>query len=379
MDRSARAAALPPVAGGDCRPARRSRAAVGQSPGETAFCFRVGSGGDRAAGKPVPRRASRPLALAHEWTHVERHDFRAWFVAGLARLLFFYQPLVWWLRRQLRLCQDFVADARASRQAPQPEDYAEFLTIRAAAGSLHPAMVGLGMGFRKSELYRRVIMLVENPSLESRPPRLWTVSVTCAALALMAVVAALSLTPRAAAEGEAAAVNATPPNAAKRFTAKLASGVEVELLGISKSPSKENSWWRPDGSPLAESPCDPLKHLIDGSPNYVARQLAVQLHNLPSEPAGTEVLAVPSYNAYSGGAPKRHGKNVPGLETMAMSLPDQPTVTIRVRVAAGPWQTVCETMGGSLAMGTLRGGFAFSPTYERNGHVIITVTHDIVG
>jgi beta-lactamase regulating signal transducer with metallopeptidase domain len=56
-------------------------------------------------------------ALAHEWTHIERRHFRAWFVAGLVRVLFFYQPLVWWLRRQLRLCQDYVADAHASRAA----------------------------------------------------------------------------------------------------------------------------------------------------------------------------------------------------------------------------------------------------------------------
>ena len=98
----------------------------------------------------------------------KHHHFRAWLVAGLARVLFFYQPLVWWLRRQLRLCQDFVADAQASRQAPQPEDYAEFLTRRAAAGALNPAMVGLGIGFRKSELYRRIIMLVSNRRLEGR-------------------------------------------------------------------------------------------------------------------------------------------------------------------------------------------------------------------
>jgi beta-lactamase regulating signal transducer with metallopeptidase domain len=137
-------------------------------------------------------------ALAHEWTHIEHRDFRAWFVAGLVRVLFFYQPLVWWLRRQLRLCQDYVADALASRQAAQPEDYAEFLTVRAAAGLLHPAMVGLGMGFSKSELYRRVVMLVQNRPLESRPPRLWTVSVTCAALLLVATVAALTISPRRA-------------------------------------------------------------------------------------------------------------------------------------------------------------------------------------
>ena len=138
--------------------------------------------------------------LAHEWAHVDGHDFRTWLLAGLARVLFFYQPLLWWLRRQLRLCQDFVADSQAARQAPEVEDYAEFLTARAAAGRLHPAVIGLSMGCRKSELYRRVIMLLKNESLESRTPRLWTVSVTVAALVLVAVVAAVSLVPRAVAE-----------------------------------------------------------------------------------------------------------------------------------------------------------------------------------
>jgi beta-lactamase regulating signal transducer with metallopeptidase domain len=150
-------------------------------------------------------------ALAHEWAHVEHHDFRAWFVAGFARLLFFYNPLVWWFRRQLRLCQDFLADAQASRQASQPEDYAEFLTVRAAAGSLRPAMAALGMGFRKSELYRRIIMLVQNEPLESRIPRLWNVSATCAALVLVAAVAALSWSRPLAAE--------TQPNASGQESA----------------------------------------------------------------------------------------------------------------------------------------------------------------
>ncbi|MEN6452565.1 MAG: M56 family metallopeptidase, partial [Thermoguttaceae bacterium] len=138
------------------------------------------------------------LAIAHEWSHIDRRDFRAWFLAGLVRVLFFYQPLVWWLRGQLRLCQDYVADARASGQAAAPEDYAEFLVVRAAAGSLHPAMAGLGLGFTKSELYRRVVMLVQNRPLESRPPRRWTVAATCAALLLVSAVATLTISPRRA-------------------------------------------------------------------------------------------------------------------------------------------------------------------------------------
>ena len=200
-------------------------------------------------------------ALAHEWTHIERHDFPAWLAADLVRVLFFYQPLVWWLRRQLRLCQDFVADAGASRQAPQPEDYAEFLTLRAAAGSLHPAMVGLGMGFRKSELYRRIVMLVQNPPLESRVPRLWTLSVTCAALILVAVVAALSASPQASAQGEPAAqsepsepaapfgdsVAPVKADASQPLKVQLPEGVTIELLGVGHD---RFGWWKPDGSPL---------------------------------------------------------------------------------------------------------------------------------
>ena len=173
--------------------------------------------------------------MAHEWTHIERRDFRAWFAAGLARVLFFYQPLVWWLRRQLRLCQDFVADARASRQAPQPEDYAEFLTLRAAAGSLHPAMVGLGMGFRKSELYRRIVMLVQNPPLESRAPRLWTLSVTCAALILVAIVAALSDSPQASAQGDPAAQSEQSEPAAPSAEPAKPATQETEKAPLKKS------------------------------------------------------------------------------------------------------------------------------------------------
>ena len=154
-------------------------------------------------------------ALAHEWAHIKRHHFQAWFVAGLVRVLFYYQPLVWWLRRHLRLCQDFMADARASREASQPEDYAEFLTVRATAGSLHPAMVGLGMGFRQPDLCRRVIALVQNPPPESRTPRLWNALVSLAALVLIGLLPALTFTRESTAQ-EALNVPAWKSRVAKK-------------------------------------------------------------------------------------------------------------------------------------------------------------------
>ena len=193
--------------------------------------------------------------LAHEWAHVDGHDFRSWLLAGLVRVLFFYQPLLWWLRRQLRLCQDFVADAQAALQARQVEDYAEFLTAR-AAGRLNPAVIGLSMGCRKSELYRRVIMLLKNESLESRTPRLWTVSVTVAALVLVTVVAAVSLAPRAVAEEKPATSQAT---AAKPADEASSSRDQPATKEGSKAESKS----APVYSLVAETNIDQAKAIAE--------------------------------------------------------------------------------------------------------------------
>src|SRR4029079_15615904 len=85
-------------------------------------------------------------ALAHEWSHVERGDLAAWNFSALVRCCYFYQPLVWWLRGQLQLCQDYVADAAAARSGEMPEDYAEFLTT--SSFTRPPLDAGLGIGRR---------------------------------------------------------------------------------------------------------------------------------------------------------------------------------------------------------------------------------------
>ena len=148
--------------------------------------------------------------LAHEWAHVDGHDFRSWLLAGLVRVLFFYQPLLWWLRRQLRLCQDFVADCASRPSSSGGGRLRRIPHCPCRLRKVEPGSIGLSMGCRKSELYRRVIMLLKNESLESRTPRLWTVSITVAALVLVAVVAAVSLVPRAVAEEQR--VRLSPPS-----------------------------------------------------------------------------------------------------------------------------------------------------------------------
>jgi RNA polymerase sigma factor (sigma-70 family) len=53
---------------------------------------------------------------------------------------------------------------------------------------------------------------------------------------------------------------------------KLVDGTAVEVIGVSPSPSGPTTWIRPDGSPLADAPCDPLPRpaqfsdFLSGSP-----------------------------------------------------------------------------------------------------------------
>lgn len=121
-------------------------------------------------------------ALAHEWSHVARGDVRSWSLAGVVRMVLFYQPLVWWLRGQLRLAQDYLADAAAAEQEGA-EDYAEFLTCWAT--HRRRPVYGLGIMGSRSELSRRVIMLVERRRpLAPRSSRGWTIFAVLVAMAL---------------------------------------------------------------------------------------------------------------------------------------------------------------------------------------------------
>lgn len=138
--------------------------------------------------------AALRYCLAHEWSHVERGDARLWYLAALAQFAFFYQPLFWRLRRQVRLCQDYLADARAAGQGAAVEDYAEYLLAVARRRLTAPPSPAMGFGDRRSNLYRRVLMLVEGREpLERRCRPAWNCAFASASLALALGASSLRL------------------------------------------------------------------------------------------------------------------------------------------------------------------------------------------
>ena len=145
--------------------------------------------------------AALRFCLAHEWSHIERRDIWSWHLASVVQILFFYQPFYWWLRRQLRLCQDYLADARAVKQAAEAEDYAEYLVGLARRRLGTPVPATLGIGDRRSYLYRRVIMLLTTRQpLEQRCRRLWSAGCAIGVLVLLGAVAVVRLNAAAPAD-----------------------------------------------------------------------------------------------------------------------------------------------------------------------------------
>jgi membrane-associated protease RseP (regulator of RpoE activity) len=147
-----------------------------------------------AEGAPAPVLR---WVLAHELAHLGRRDAWAGLLFGLGQAVYFYLPWFWWLRRQVRLCQEYIADAAAVAAAGCPEDYAQFLVCWAAAPA-PPAGV-TGVCGRSSDLFRRISMLLQNRTpVEPRCPRRWSLGVACGLLSLAVVGAGVGLRAQAA-------------------------------------------------------------------------------------------------------------------------------------------------------------------------------------
>src|SRR5262249_4066639 len=105
-------------------------------------------------------------------------------------------PWFWGLRRQIRLCQEYVADAAAAAVG-RPEDYAQLLLSWAAAPA--PPAGAPGVFGRNSDLFRRITMLLQpHHPVERRCPRRWSFVAAVGLLALTGLVAGVRLKAEAA-------------------------------------------------------------------------------------------------------------------------------------------------------------------------------------
>ena len=125
------------------------------------------------------------LSLLHEIAHADRRD--PWFgaFASLAQTVWFFLPQMWWLRSQLMIDQEFLADRSAASRYGTSSGYAASLLslarprsasvadARASEPISNPATSGRSEV--ESPLSQRVLMLLHCPfRIEACAPRSWS-------------------------------------------------------------------------------------------------------------------------------------------------------------------------------------------------------------
>lgn len=97
------------------------------------------------------------LTLAHEMAHIRRGDLLLALVPALARIVFFFNPLIWWASAEWAAAREEACDAEALAVTHTPRaDYGRLLLKLAAPEAAAPAL-GLSPGYR--HLRRRLVSL----------------------------------------------------------------------------------------------------------------------------------------------------------------------------------------------------------------------------
>jgi beta-lactamase regulating signal transducer with metallopeptidase domain len=236
------------------------------------------------------------LVLLHELAHVSRFDSPVRLAAGLACALYWFQPVIWFAVRKLRIEQEHAADDLVLAAGARPRVYALSL-LEVARGRPSPMMGGLHAAMAgPSELERRLAAIVAPAARGGPGPAFAAATILAAsAFALFAATAmpvaapgaASSVEPVAAARTEVAAPAAAPV-AQTDSDSRVAS---VETAGPS-APA-------PAGSPLV--PPTPVP-AIDALPAIPA---VAAIAMIPARPAAFEPIGVEADRAEAVAAYRR--------------------------------------------------------------------------
>ena len=213
--------------------------------------------------------------LAHEFDHLKRGDAaNAWWI-GVARALFFPVPWFWLVRSQLQRGQEYLADAAAG--VTDRTGYAEFLLAlseRMAVGRfVRPSLSAIGVRSSRSDLFRRIDMLLNRQSLASAPfqrgPKV-ALAVAFVAAALGASGLGFAQGPPLPAKPEAPSVDDKTAERAKQLTAKIEQAIKDSKADEAKKLLKELTDLQ--AAPKAEKPQPPVAPLPPPRGDFVFRR-----------------------------------------------------------------------------------------------------------
>lgn len=112
--------------------------------------------------------------LMHERTHVQRRDWAITLIAAVAKCLFWFNPLVWWLERKLSSLAEQACDEACLQTCGDAPRYAEtLLEFASAARRGHRWMGGVAMAQHKISLRIERILSLRRPGSGVLPRPAW--------------------------------------------------------------------------------------------------------------------------------------------------------------------------------------------------------------
>ncbi len=129
-----------------------------------------------------------------------------------------------------------------------------------------------------------------------------------------------------------------------RHRVSFKNGTTIEVVGVSTVPTGPDTWWKPDGSPLAEAPVDTIDHKTRAHGDEEARVILVR-----SSGAKNDDLfrwhPTPTVS-YWGGRPSKNGQNAPELDYYEATFDgNRSTCEVQARLANGAWKTEVSNNG----------------------------------
>jgi beta-lactamase regulating signal transducer with metallopeptidase domain len=237
----------------------------------------------------------RRIVLVHELEHVRRHDGAVHLAAELIRAIYWFNPLVTVVCRQLRQESEYACDDAVLRDGVQATEYAGHLLAIATTASAVPAWASASAIARPSTLERRISTMLTHRHRRPVTRRMW-VAVAAATVAIVLPVTAASLSP---------ATDPTPATIKRDISLvpqplqRLAPEAAVPTTPLA-SPTQPNM---PTASAARRVP--------------LSRPAVVTTNAVAPAPAPVEVVQAPSF--ISGTVVDQTGASMPGARLSLVS------------------------------------------------------------
>lgn len=205
---------------------------------------------EEAHGWTPERRRS---VMLHEFAHVKRQDGAWQALAEVACAFQWWNPLVWMLRRSVRLEAERAADDMVLMAGVRPAAYAEDLVTIAKSIQKPVTAILVSPMARRSQIQNRVTAILSKGRSRQSASRTGLLSVAATALLATGAIAAVRLNeetglPTASEPNLPAQNGGTPGTTANGWTAKAADGRTAQAVEVIQAVGGRQYAWKPDGT-----------------------------------------------------------------------------------------------------------------------------------